>query len=65
MKIRVNGKDMDFEKTTIQDLVNHFKLKPGSIVIEKNSEIVDRDRYNEEELNEGDVIEIIRFVGGG
>ncbi len=61
----VNGKDLDFDKSTVQHLIEHFNLKPGSVVVEKNGVIVKRERYTDEGLNDGDVLEIVRFVGGG
>jgi thiamine biosynthesis protein ThiS len=33
--------------------------------VERNGEIVPRDRYEECELRDGDVIEVVHFVGGG
>ena len=65
MKIIVNGKCLEFEKSTICDLVKQYKLSKIKYVIEKNGEIINRDRYIDEELKEGDVVEIVRFVGGG
>ena len=56
---------MDFERSTVQDLINHYRLKPGSIVVEKNGAIIDRKIFKKEQLNDGDVIEIVQFVGGG
>ncbi len=65
MKLKVNGKDIDFNESTVVQLVEHYKLKPKSVVVEKNGEIVSRDNYGSDELREGDVLEIVRFVGGG
>ena len=65
MKLTVNGKDIDFDKSTIQHLIEHFDLKPGSVVVEKNGAIVKRERFEDEGLKDGDVLEIVRFVGGG
>ncbi len=65
MRLIVNGKDIDFDKSTVQHLIEHYKLKPKSVVVEKNGEIVNRDIFESEELSDGDVLEIVRFVGGG
>ncbi len=65
MKIKVNGNEIVFYKKTLQDLVEQYKLQPTKIVIEKNGEVVHRDRFKEEILQEGDTLEIVRFVGGG
>jgi sulfur carrier protein len=34
-------------------------------VVERNREILDRDRYDAVEIEEGDVLELVHFVGGG
>ena len=65
MKIRVNDKDIDFDKSTVIELIEFLNLKSDRIVVEKNGAIIRRDSYDKEELHEGDVLEIIRIVGGG
>ena len=35
------------------------------IVVEINEEIVDKTKYNETTIQDGDVVEIISFMGGG
>ena len=37
----------------------------GRIAVERNGEIVPRNRYGETLLADGDVLEIVSFVGGG
>ncbi len=65
MEITVNGKDIDFNGTTIQDLLQLYQLEPDRIVVEKNKEIVHRETFADEALVEGDEVEMVRFVGGG
>ncbi len=65
MKLTVNGKDIDFNMTNVQHLIELYNLKPKGVVVERNGEIVKRENFELEELKEGDVIEIVRFVGGG
>lgn len=65
MKIKVNDKDISFNKRTVDELIEFLNLNANRIVVEKNATIIPRDRYEEEELEEGDVMEIIRIVGGG
>ena len=38
---------------------------PQGTVVERNREIVDRDAFREIHLSEGDVLELVRLVGGG
>lgn len=65
MKIRVNGKDIEFTADKIMDLLEKYKLDPQRVVVERNGEIVHREKYKDGLLGDGDVIEIVRFVGGG
>jgi thiamine biosynthesis protein ThiS len=65
MKLTVNGREIDFDKLMVIDLILFYKLKPGGIAVEKNGELVKRDKFESEELREGDVLELVRFVGGG
>ncbi len=65
MRIRVNGIDIEFEKNTLQELLDLYRFNPSKIMVEKNGRIVDKEKYATETLQNGDVLEIARFVGGG
>jgi sulfur carrier protein len=65
MKIRVNGRDIEFIKTTVSDLLKLYRFDPEKIMVERNGSIVEKEQYTTLELQEGDVLEIARFVGGG
>ena len=66
MKIVVNGDERSVpEGTTIAELLGSLELEPGAVVVERNREIVPRDEVDEVALEEGDRLEIVRFVGGG
>lgn len=66
MRIVVNGEERSLpEGTTAADLLSRLDLEPGAVVVERNGEIVPRDEVADVELEEGDRLEIVRFVGGG
>lgn len=65
MKIKVNDRDLDFNGSTVEKLIKTLFLEPGRVVVERNGNIVSRDKYGDTYLNEGDILEIVRFVGGG
>ncbi|MCX8124076.1 MAG: sulfur carrier protein ThiS [Spirochaetes bacterium] len=65
MRIRVNGIDIEFEKNTLKELLDLYRFNPSKIMVEKNGRIVDKENYATEQLHDGDVLEIARFVGGG
>lgn len=65
MKIKVNGREIVFYKKTVKELISQYKMDPTKIVVERNGEIVHREAFETLVLQEDDVIEIARFVGGG
>ncbi len=64
--LRVNGEARNVPAgTTVADLLEALELVPGMVVVERNRRIVDRSRYVEVELEAGDMLELVQFVGGG
>lgn len=50
---------------TVADLVAALGLGPRRIAVEVNRDIVPRATYASTVLHDGDVVEVIHFVGGG
>jgi len=66
MHITINGKLTETTTgSTFQDLLDQLQLDCRQVVIERNREIVPRQRFASEILAEGDTLEIVHFVGGG
>ncbi len=65
MTLTINGKGREIEETTIGSLLASLKVHPKMVVIEYNGEILQRDRYDVQELAEGDNIEIVQMMAGG
>jgi sulfur carrier protein len=66
MKVELNGKPTDLDGIkTVGDLIRSKDLKPQMVAVELNGEILPRDRFDETELNDGDRLEVVHFVGGG
>jgi thiamine biosynthesis protein ThiS len=64
--VRLNGEDRPVPSgVTVQGLLEHLELKPELVVVERNGDILRRDRYGEVEVEPGDVLELVHFVGGG
>jgi len=65
--IRVNGETREVPTGwTLSDLLQDLALDPRLIVVERNREIVrDRNAFDEVELQDGDSLELVHFVGGG
>ena len=66
IRIRLNGKERELEPGhTVMTLLESLELKPGMVVVELNREILERERYPDVDVNDGDAIELVHFVGGG
>jgi sulfur carrier protein len=66
MKVELNGKSVELDGVrTVGDLIRSRDLKPQLVAVELNGEILPRDRFDEQQINEGDRLEIVHFVGGG
>jgi sulfur carrier protein len=64
--VRLNGEDRNVPKgISVADLLTWLDLNPALVVVELNREILDRGRYEEFTVGEGDVLELVHFVGGG
>jgi len=50
---------------TLEGLLAHLGLDPRAVVVERNREIVRRPQLATTPVAEGDVIELVHFVGGG
>lgn len=66
MKLTVNGKMREVPTgMTVRDLIVHLGLDGGPVAVERNLEVVPRAEHPRSVLAEGDVVEIVHFVGGG
>jgi thiamine biosynthesis protein ThiS len=66
MKIVLNGRETAVsEGATIAALLGSLELPALRVAVERNREVVPRDLYPVVKLEEGDRVEIVRFVGGG
>ncbi len=64
--VRLNGKDREIDTGhTVLTLLTELDLHPGMVVVELNREILERERYANIEVHDGDFLELVHFVGGG
>lgn len=63
--VRVNGKELDIAGMTISDYLKTTAYDLKYIAVEKNTMIVPKAKYDETVIEDGDVLEIVSFVGGG
>lgn len=62
--ITVNGEVMTVDVDILLDLFKYFNVLPENIVTEINGEIISQGTHDVI-INDGDSIELVRFVGGG
>ncbi|HMT46035.1 MAG: Thiazole synthase [Pseudomonadota bacterium] len=65
LNLTVNGEPRRAEAGSIADLVRSLDLDPAKVAVERNGEIVPRSTLGDTLLADGDVLEIVHFVGGG
>lgn len=65
MEIILNGISYTTNSENLYDLINEKKLNPLTVVVEMNRKIIRKEFWRSQEISDGDVIEILNFVGGG
>ena len=64
--ITVNGENRTLEKpVSVTEYLKAFNYIPVQVVVELNEEIIKRENYDTTVLKDGDVVEILHFMGGG
>ena len=66
MEITLNGeRKMIDGEVTLDRLLDLFSLPRQRVAVEHNKEVVSRPDWPATVVAEGDVIEVVHFVGGG
>lgn len=63
--VKINGEDRPVSGMTLKAFLTAEGYEAGRLAVERNGEIVPRTSYGETVLEDGDSVEIVRFVGGG
>lgn len=63
--VKVNGEEKDIAGKTISEYLISADYDMKRIAVELNGEIVFKSQYNSTVLKNGDVFEVVNFVGGG
>jgi sulfur carrier protein len=64
--LRINGKTVELaEPTALLDYLRQLGVEPRAIAVEHNGVILERDGFASTTLQNGDIVEIVRMVGGG
>ena len=66
MRVTANGEPFEVEPdTTVSGFIRQRGLDPIHVVVERNGEALERRRYDEVRLADGDRLELVRAVAGG
>ncbi|MHB1170794.1 MAG: sulfur carrier protein ThiS [Longimicrobiales bacterium] len=66
ISVTINGDARDVAAgSSVRALLETLGLHPRLVVVEHNREILDRDNYDDTEVQPGDTLELVHFVGGG
>jgi sulfur carrier protein len=66
MRLTANGERFEVrEGLSVADFIRSRDLDPRYVVVERNGEPVERKRYEDLRLVEGDRLELVRAVAGG
>ncbi|WP_174727129.1 sulfur carrier protein ThiS [Mesobacillus harenae] len=67
MTIKLNGRSVKLPTgvNTVKDLLDHYNLENRIVIVELNKQITEKNQYTSLFLSDGDMVEMIHFVGGG
>lgn len=63
--VRINGKEEAAAGIVLKDYLEQKHYPADGIAVECNEEIIAKNKYESYVLKDGDVVEIVSFVGGG
>ena len=63
--VKINGEDKEIAGRNLLDYLNEAGFETERVVGEKNLEIIPKDQFGQVVIQDEDVIEVVRFVGGG
>ncbi len=65
MKIILNGKSRKVGVKTLEELMTQLKFDLERTLVSVNGNVIDRKKFSESVLSDGDKVEAFSFVGGG
>lgn len=66
VEFKLNGEDFSIAKdSSIQDLIEILELDIEKVAVERNLNIVNFSKFQEEKITSNDQIEVVHFIGGG
>ena len=63
--ICINGEKIEKEEIKLSSYLEENEINAHRIAVELNGEILPKSQYGDTVLKDGDIVEIVNFVGGG
>lgn len=63
--VTINGKNVNADGMTVSEYLAEAGYEPLTVAVELNEEILPRDSFADTVLSDGDIVEVVRFMGGG
>ena len=63
--VHINGKDMEVAGQSLMENQEAKDNEKANFLVECNEEIIHKEDYENYMLKDGDIIEIVQFMGGG
>ena len=63
--VKINGIAIDADGQPLAQYLSTTNYDPKRIAVERNNDIVPKSQYDVTVLYDGDIVEVVSFVGGG
>lgn len=63
--VKINGEEKEIAGKNLLEYLKEAGFEPERVVVERNLDIIPKDELGNTIIQDKDVIEVLRFVGGG
>lgn len=63
--VKINGEEKEIAGKNLLEYLKEAGFEPERVVVERNLDIIPKDELGNMIIQDEDVIEVLRFVGGG
>lgn len=65
LMLKINGKSVDAAGISLAEYLSRENFDTRKVAVELNEEIIPKSEFDNVILRDGDIVEIISFMGGG
>ena len=63
--VKINGEEKEIAGKNLLEYLKEAGFEPERVVVERNLDIIPKDELGNTIIQDEEVIEVLRFVGGG